>query len=494
MFEHDALILKTIIDTAHDHFFIVAPDGRIRDVSPGAAAVYGMSREALCATSVQRLEADGVLTPSVSLEVIRTGRPVQLEQRTGTGRRVIAQAHPVFEDERLVAVVSRSMDMTDLQLLQQEYALLQRRFSEHLRRGHALETDAEALEAELDELEVKSQLMREVALLLRRVAPTDATVLMLGESGVGKTAFARQLHRWSSRCDGPFIDVNCAAIPESLFESEMFGYRPGAFSSAAPGGRVGLIEQAEGGTLFLDEIGELPLAVQTKLLKTIQDGFITRLGDSAPRRVDFRLVVATNQDLSARVEEGLFRLDLYYRLNVIPVTLPPLRERREDIPGLVERQLGRLNRRYGRDKMLARSVWQSLMGWEWLGNVRELENVLERAWLSAEGDVIRHQELGELPRPMTESSDVELAESSPQPVPAEPASALGENESLASALARTERDILAGLCGELDSTYAIARRLGISQPSVVRKLRKHGLRIARAEERLAIDKADSAAP
>nr|WP_298250491.1 sigma 54-interacting transcriptional regulator [uncultured Halomonas sp.] len=481
MSEHDALILKTIIDTAHDHFFIVEPDGRIRDVSPGAAAVYGMSCEALRATSVQQLEADGVLTPSVSLEVIRTEKPVQLEQHTGTGRRVIAQAHPVFQHERLVAVVSRSMDMTDLQLLQQEYALLQRRFSEHLKRGRVLEVGSESLEAELGGLEIKSQLMREIALLLRRVAPTDATVLMLGESGVGKTAFARQLHAWSSRGEGVFIDVNCAAIPESLFESEMFGYRPGAFSGAAPGGRVGLIEQAEGGTLFLDEIGELPLAVQTKLLKTIQDGTVTRLGDNVPRRVDFRLVVATNQDLSARVEEGLFRLDLYYRLNVIPVTLPPLRERREDIPGLVERQLECLNRRYERDKMLARSVWQSLMGREWLGNVRELENVLERAWLSATGDVIRHLELGEIPRPVMESSDAELAESISEPVAVKPAPVLGQEESLTSVLARTERDILAGLCGELDSTYAIARRLGISQPSVVRKLRKHGLRIGRAE-------------
>ncbi|MBR9881146.1 MAG: PAS domain S-box protein [Gammaproteobacteria bacterium] len=499
MSDDDTKILKTIIDTAHDHFFIVAPDGRIRDVSPGAAAVYGMSCEELCATSVQRLEADGVLTPSVSLEVIRSGRPAQLVQRTGTGRRVIAQAHPVFEGERLVAVVSRSMDLTDLQLLQQEYALLQRRFSEHLRRGHALESDSEALEAELDDLEVKSQLMREVALLLKRVAPTDATVLMLGESGVGKTAFARQLHRWSSRRDGPFIDVNCAAIPESLFESEMFGHEKGAFSGAAPGGRKGLIEQAEGGTLFLDEIGELPLAVQTKLLKTIQDGSITRLGDRAPRRVDFRLVVATNQDLSARVEQGLFRLDLYYRLNVIPVTLPPLRERREDIPGLVERQLKRLNRRYGRDKMLARDVWQALMGWDWPGNVRELENTLERAWLSSD-DVIQGDllvpptgaSLGQLGGQQREAqqtaasvtgASAALADGATSPATlsapgaARPELPLARGEGLKAALARREREILADCCRTLPTTYAIAEQLGISQPSVVRKLKQHGLRI-----------------
>ncbi|MDR5867873.1 sigma-54 interaction domain-containing protein [Halomonas koreensis] len=470
MSELDSRILQTIIETAHDHFFVVDADGRVRDVSPAAAAVYGMSREALCRTTVQALEAQGVLKPSISLEVMRTGRPAQLMQETGTGRRVIAQAHPVFQAGRLAAVVSRSMDLTDLQLLQEEYALLQRRFSDHLRRGGGEEA---RLEAELGELEVRSEVMREVARLLKRVAPTDATVLMLGESGVGKTAFARQLHRWSARHDGPFIDVNCGAIPDSLFESEMFGYRQGAFSGAAPGGKAGLLEQAEGGTLFLDEIGELPLAMQTKLLKVIQDGTVTRLGDTRPRRVDFRLVVATNQDLARGVEEGRFRLDLYYRLNVIPVTLPPLRERREDIPGLVERQLRRLNARYGRDKLMGRDVWQELMGRDWPGNVRELENWLERAWLAAGDDVIRARAAGEASAPSATMAG------SPAYAEASAATPLGDGETLRSALARIEREILAALCGELPSTYAIAERLGISQPSVVRKLRQHGLRIGR---------------
>jgi len=475
----DGLILQTIIDTAHDHFVVVDADGRVRYVSPSAAAVYGMSCEALCASTVQQLEADGVLRPSISLEVIRTGRPAQLVQRTSTGRRVIAQAHPVFDDGKLTAVVSRSMDLTDLQLLQQEYALLQQRFSDHLRRGRELEQEDAELENELGELEVKSPLMREVALLLKRVAPTDATVMMLGESGVGKTAFARQLHRWSSRRDGPFIDINCAAIPESLFEAEMFGYRGGAFSGAAPGGRTGLIEQAAGGTLFLDEIGELPLAVQTKLLKAIQDGHITRLGDSQSRSIDFRLVVATNQDLGKRVEEGTFRLDLYYRLNVIPVTLPPLRERREDIPGLVERQLKRLNHRYGQDKILSRDSWRELMRQDWPGNVRELENWLERAWLSSddviqEGRPVRHQQVPADPLDAPSDTNASAAPSTPSRC-----SDLGEAEGLREALARTERAILAELCTTLPTTYAMAERLGISQPSVVRKLRQHGLKIQR---------------
>jgi TyrR family helix-turn-helix protein/PAS domain S-box-containing protein len=469
----DSRVLDIIVQTASDHFFIVDGAGRVLDVSPGAAAVYGMSREALMASTVQELEAQGVLKPSITLEVLRTGRPVQLMQVTGTGRRVIAEAHPVLVNGRIERIVSRSRDLTDLQLLQDEYALLQRRFSEHLKRSHLGPAEEGDLEADLEALQVRSRVMREVALLLKRVAPADATVLMLGESGVGKTAFARQLHRWSRRSGGPFVEVNCGAIPDNLFESEMFGYQPGAFSGAARQGKAGLLEQAEGGTLFLDEIGELPMIMQTKLLKVIQDGTLTRLGDTRSRRVDFRLVVATNQALAERVEEGSFRLDLYYRLNVIPVTLPPLRDRREDIPALVEHCLEGLNQRYGRKKLLPSSVWSELMGRDWPGNVRELENWLERAWLSSSGDLIEApawQAHGLVDRP--DDREGEPSASSPD--------RLGHQETLPGYLARVEREVLADLCQCLPSTYAIAKRLGISQPSVVRKLRRHGLAITRS--------------
>ncbi|MCB8888218.1 sigma-54 interaction domain-containing protein [Vreelandella malpeensis] len=460
MDEIDRSVLKTIVETANDHFFIVSGGGQILDISPGVEAVYGLAREALLGSNVSTLERDGVLKPSISLEVMRTHRPAQLMQVTGTGRRVIAEAHPVFVNGRLERIVSRSRDMTDLQLLQDEYALLQKRFNEHVKRGQSV-VDDPALDSALEDLQVRSHAMREVASLLKRVAPSGASVLMLGESGVGKTAFARQLHRWSERAAGPFVEVNCGAIPENLFESEMFGYQPGAFSGAARQGKAGLLEQAEGGTLFLDEIGELPLLMQTKLLKVIQDGKLTRLGDTRPRRVDFRLVVATNQDLAARVQEGLFRLDLYYRLNVIPVTLPALRERREDIPALAEACLARLNAHYGRQKFLDNHVWSTLMGSDWPGNVRELENWLERAWLSSASDQIE---------------SVEATPTTARPEPTlEAYESIAREETLPAYLARVEQRLLRELCQQHPSTYAIAKRLGISQSSVVRKLRKHGL-------------------
>ena len=472
MSDIDRRVLQTIIETANDHFFIVSGDGQILDISPGAEAVYGVSREELLSSSVQQLQAAGVLKPSITMEEMRTRQPAQLMQITGTGRRVIAEAYPVFVNGTLERIISRSRDLTDLQLLQDEYALLQKRFSEHLKRSQAApDAEEQALDDALDNLQVRSHVMREIALLLKRVAPSDANVLMLGESGVGKTAFAKQLHRWSQRCDGPFIEVNCAAIPENLFESEMFGYQPGAFSGAARQGKAGLLEQAEGGTLFLDEIGELPLLMQTKLLKVIQDGSLTRLGDTRSRRVDFRLVVATNQDLGKQVEAGLFRLDLYYRLNVIPVTLPPLRERREDIPDLVEACLQRLNQRYGRQKILGNQVWSTLMGSDWPGNVRELENWLERAWLSSPTDQI------EVPatQAYTEQHTHSLANVSASPL----AAPLASGESLKEYLERLERDALQTLCHTLPSTYAIAKRLGISQSSVVRRLQRYGIKIIR---------------
>ena len=472
MSDIDRRVLQTIRETANDHVVIVSGDGQILDISPGAEAVYGVSREELLSSSVQQLQAAGVLKPSITMEVMRTRQPAQLMQITGTGRRVIAEAYPVFVNGTLERIISRSRDLTDLQLLQDEYALLQKRFSEHLKRSQAApDAEEQALDDALDNLQVRSHVMREIALLLKRVAPSDANVLMLGESGVGKTAFAKQLHRWSQRCDGPFIEVNCAAIPENLFESEMFGYQPGAFSGAARQGKAGLLEQAEGGTLFLDEIGELPLLMQTKLLKVIQDGSLTRLGDTRSRRVDFRLVVATNQDLGKQVEAGLFRLDLYYRLNVIPVTLPPLRERREDIPDLVEACLQRLNQRYGRQKILGNQVWSTLMGSDWPGNVRELENWLERAWLSSPTDQI------EVPatQAYTEQHTHSLANVSASPL----AAPLASGESLKEYLERLERDALQTLCHTLPSTYAIAKRLGISQSSVVRRLQRYGIKIIR---------------
>jgi transcriptional regulator with GAF, ATPase, and Fis domain len=217
------------------------------------------------------------------------------------------------------------------------------------------------------------------------VAPTDSAVLILGESGTGKELVARELHRRSQRSDKPLIKVNCAAIPRELYESEFFGHLKGSFTGATRD-RVGRFELADGGTLFLDEIGEIPLDLQAKLLRVLQEGELERIGEERTRKVDVRIVAATNRDLKAEAEAGRFRQDLYYRLSVFPLELPPLRKRPEDIPLLADHFLSLLARKFGRPKpRLTLANVQSLQMYSWPGNVRELQHVIERAVITADG-------------------------------------------------------------------------------------------------------------
>jgi len=248
---------------------------------------------------------------------------------------------------------------------------------------------------------------------LEQVAATEATVLLLGESGTGKELFARALHLQSPRRDQPFVKVNCAAIPETLFEAELFGHEKGAFTGANQL-RIGRFEQANGGTLFLDEIGDLPLPVQVKLLRVLQERVIERLGGRGEIPVDVRIVAATHQDMMALVRSGRFRLDLYYRLNVIPIRLPALRERPSDIKLLVRHFVSQLNQRHQRNILITPPALSSLVSYPWPGNIRQLYNVLERIILLSRGDEIdeatvdyaliteaQGQPLEEMPSPAT---------------------------------------------------------------------------------------------
>jgi len=278
----------------------------------------------------------------------------------------------------------------------------------------ALESEKKALETELrrvyENLRVEgivgsSRKILEVLDLIHRIAPTGATVLLRGESGVGKELFARAIHFLSPRANKPFITVNCGAIPESLLESELFGHEKGAFTGAYTT-KKGKFELADGGTLFLDEIGEMPLTLQVKLLRAIQEKEIERLGGSRPIKVDVRIIAATNKDLERMVKEGSFREDLYYRLSVIPVFIPPLRERKEDIPVLVHHFLERFSREYHKNVRITPEVMEAFMGYEWKGNVRELQNILERMVILDRDGVLSEKDLPpELRKPRPKLSE-----------------------------------------------------------------------------------------
>jgi Nif-specific regulatory protein len=249
-----------------------------------------------------------------------------------------------------------------------------------------------------------SPAMKSLNRMIQKVAPSKASVLLLGESGTGKTLTARIIHEISTRCRCPFIKVNCAALPDNLIESELFGYEKGAFSGAQQT-KFGFLEEADTGTVFLDEIGELPLVVQAKLLHFLQEKELVRLGSTKTRKVDVRIIAATNTDLSLAVDKGLFRSDLYYRLNVFPIAIPPLRERKTDIPFLISYFLSKNAKDYGRKLSITDECIAIFSSYNWPGNVRELENVLERLVILSENEQIEKKDL---PANLLQNDDKEV--------------------------------------------------------------------------------------
>jgi two-component system response regulator HydG len=291
---------------------------------------------------------------------------------------------------------------------------------------------------------------------IQRVAPTDATVLLTGESGTGKELVARALHVSSRRGDKPFVPVNCAAITETLLESELFGHAKGAFTGATRA-RRGLFEEASGGTLFIDEIGETAPGSQAKLLRALQEGEIRRVGESTPVQVDVRVIAATNQDLRRAVAEKRFREDLFYRLAVVPIRIPPLRERREDVPLLAAHFLHRFVKRTGSQKTLAPEAVARLVEHDWPGNVRELENMIEQAAALSPGTEIR-------------AADVQI-EARPALAPSPPAP-----RTLAGAVEEAERSTIeAALSRSPGDLAQVARELGVSSTTLWRKMKRHRL-------------------
>ena len=323
--------------------------------------------------------------------------------------------------------------------------------------------------------------MRRIFRLVSKVARTDSTVLLIGESGTGKELIARSLHLQSRRASGPFIPVNVGALPETLVESELFGYARGAFTGAAAD-RPGLIEAADGGTLFLDEIGDMPLSSQVKLLRTLESNEVRRLGETTTRLVDVRVIAATHRDLQRMAAEGRFREDLYYRLNVVQIDLPALRERREDIGLLASYFLDRIAQREGRNLRFSPAAAALLEHYDYPGNVRELENAIEHAFAVAEGDTVMPDDLPAairaprlLPRTPQDGDSGSPRTPATEPVAAPAAGAGAARDGWS--LAEVEKEhIQRVLERHRGNTTVAARQLGISRTTLWRKLRQYGIR------------------
>ena len=309
--------------------------------------------------------------------------------------------------------------------------------------------------------------MQRIFRLVARVAPTDSTVLLIGESGTGKELVARSIHLHSRRANGPFVPVNVGALPEALVESELFGHSRGAFTGAQ-GDHAGLVEAADGGTLFLDEIGDMPPATQVKLLRTLESNEVRRLGETQARVVDVRVIAATHRDLQRLAAEGKFREDLYYRLNVVRIDLPPLRERREDIGLLASYFLDRVARRVHKSFRFSPAAEELLERYDYPGNVRELENAIEHACAVAEGLTIEPRDLPAAlsePRLLTGSASGAAA-ATPAP----------RDRSLLSMAEVEKEHIQLVLERHRGNATAAARQLGISRTTLWRKLRAYGLK------------------
>jgi PAS domain S-box-containing protein len=363
-------LLEAVIESTADAISVADEFGTNIIVNPAYTRITGLPREAVIGKDATVDIAEG---ESMHLKVLRTGKPVRnVRMKVGPAKKeVIVNVAPIMVDGRVRGSVGVIHDISEIMALNEELAHA-RKLIRHLEARYTW-----------DDIVGKSPLIELAKDQARSAAETPATVLLLGESGTGKELFAHAIHNASNRKKGQFVRVNCAALAEDLLESELFGYEEGAFTGAVKGGKRGLFEEAIRGTIFLDEIGDISLRLQRKLLRVLQEKEITRVGSTVPVFVDSRVIAATNVNLELKVKEGHFREDLYYRLNVLPIRIPPLRKVKEDIPLLAEHIIFKLNQSYGREVLkVSDGALKILLSYNWPGNVRELENVLGRAMIN----------------------------------------------------------------------------------------------------------------
>ena len=386
--------LEAIFENSQDGMYLADCRGKTLRVNQAYESITGLDRNDLLGRHLGDLVKEGVLDHSVTLDVLEKKCSVSIMQNIRGGKRVLVTGSPVFDkQEEIALVVSNVRDMTALTGLRNELdkaKLLSELYQQSLR-------EQDQYEHALEGLVAKSKAMSDVIKKAIKVAGFEAQVLIRGESGVGKSMLARVIHNVGPRKDGPFTKINCGVIPESLMESELFGYEKGAFTGAASEGKAGLVETGQGGTVFFDEVGELTPAMQVKLLQVIDEKTFTRVGGTKPVKVDVHIIAATNRDLDQLKKQGRFRDDLFYRLNVVPIIIPPLRERSEDILLLALKTLEKLNANRGMHKQMRPEVLERLMHYNYPGNVRELINLVERMVVMSDGQTIT---LGDLPETM----------------------------------------------------------------------------------------------
>ena len=491
---------EAVLDNLTDGVYVLDDRGNYIFGNSTYLQKLNISRDTLLSWNVYRLLEEGTIDVCISDRVYREKRRVVMFQdvygQDGLGQTTFRQmviSTPIFNEAgevQNILAITRPLD--DLNQLYYEASL-----------GgvaQASARDAQMLFQDTDLIAV-SPAMQNVLEMARMVAGVDSAVLITGESGTGKEVIAEYLHRAGSRAKRPLVVINCASLPENLLEAELFGYERGAFTGAAPGGKRGLFEEADGGTLFLDEINSLPLNLQGKLLRAIETKTIQHLGSAKTIRVNFRLVSATNENLEQLMAEKLFRPDLYYRLNVIPMALPPLRERKEDIIPLANHFLRHFCQKHRKNKVFSPKTLKNMEDYDWPGNVRQLKNFVERAVVMSLDEVIEITNIAVLSgsgnRPPTSPAGF-TASSLPAPAAAlaatppasplpSPASAveissdvrlmqlLAAGVSLSDFVGQCEKEYLRCALQQYPTSYKAAAALGTSQASIIRRKQKYGL-------------------
>ncbi len=406
---------------------------------------------------VQEAVDKGIIDDSSILKLLKRKRPSTATVTTMAGKKLFSSAFPVYDEERKVIRLA-----TIMRSVPGKHGLGE---LEGLFRDHPLHRPARA------RLVGCSPQILDLFGKINRLSLFECPVLLTGETGVGKGLFACIIHERSARCQGPFITVNCSAVPAHLMESELFGYEAGAFTGARKGGKSGLFESADGGTLVLDEIGDLPLELQAKLLRVIETGSVMKLGAVEEKELDVRIIASTNRPLEAMVEEGGFRRDLYYRLNVVPLNIPPLRERPKDIPELLSHYVEHFNRRYGTGTWISPEAVETLTRYAWPGNVRELANLLERLIILQSPEVIR---VADLPAHLSEAASPGGGPPAGRGAPGNHGSGGGVRP-LRQELEWYEKTLLADALQRFPRQEEAARALGISMSTLTRKIRKYRL-------------------
>lgn len=448
--------LNAILSTIYDEILVVNREGvLIRCSEKFIHDFWGVQVKHLIGKNLLDLEKEGFFTPSVTRLVLEQKRKISVVQETKSGKKVLAVGNPIFDENgEIDRVVIASRDITETTQLKKELQKMKKISHQY--------------KQELDTFKKKDMVAKKIIYCspkmerimeqIMKISEFSSTVLILGESGVGKEVIAGAIHQLGTRADKPFLKINCGAIPENLLESELFGYVKGSFTGADRNGKIGYFQQADKGILFLDEIGEMPTTLQVKLLRVLQEQEVIPIGSTKPIPIDVQIIAATNKNLEKMVEEGTFREDLYYRLNVIPIHVPPLRERPEDIPLLAFHFLQQLNKRYNKNFHLLPDAYKLLEVYSWPGNVRELQNVIERLAVSSENSMIDAYDVNR------------ILSSNRNAKPDKPI--ISRVLPLQEALDYVEEQLILLAMKQYKTTSKAAKALGISQSSVSRKYQK----------------------